>query len=576
MEFNGEAYTIQLSRRIKGRVTYDYRTDGIVIILQDGTSWNLDQPGVRNTLKIYVNQTGRVAELESKLGRCEERLNQMWSMQYADDPKIAREIVSLNKTVWELQNQIQEKEIQYEAIVAEAARIVAEHKKKRDAARAARKKAEDEKKKAEDDMARTKSRNSRLAAEANGIKTNRKKPHKKPIAGKKGGKRRGRRTRQVTKHGVADQKTCHVCDTPMGNSTETRQRILENVENGQWIVSQYENIRRWCPDCKKLLYAPIPGALPHQRFGNRALAMMAFLKMMGVSFRKIELIFLVFYGVHISKKTIQEAVRTVSRTLKPQYHAIQDVILKGSNVNGDETSWSVCGIPYWVWVIVGADAVWFNIQEGRGMKEAKAMLPGYDGTVNSDSWSPWNHVGKLHQKCHLHYKRDLKKTLKENSSPEFAKFAAKLRQILWDSHESRLGYDSGDDPKTRRRKQRNLLRRLRYLLDKPYTDPDCKRYFKRLRREFYHLFCFVIEGVDWHNNTAERAVRCFVLLRHVMHGNRSDFDHHTYAILLSIIGTSMMRNVNPLEYMITAMSKPKGSPVELPKPGPDTVLDTVA
>ena len=60
-----------------------------------------------------------------------------------------------------------------------------------------------------------------------------------------------------------------------------------------------------------------------------------------------------------------------------------------------------------------------------------------------------------------------------------------------------------------------------------------------------------------------------------MHGNHSDFDHHTYAILLSIIGTCMMRNVNPLEYMITAMSKPKGSPVELPKPGPDTVLDTV-
>ena len=55
MEFTGKSYIIQMSWRVKGKVTYDYRTDGIVTILQDGTSWNLDQPGVRNTLKIHVN-----------------------------------------------------------------------------------------------------------------------------------------------------------------------------------------------------------------------------------------------------------------------------------------------------------------------------------------------------------------------------------------------------------------------------------------------------------------------------------------------------------------------------------------
>lgn len=54
MEFTGESYTIQLSRKVKGRVTYDPNMDCIVIILQDGTSWNLNQPDVRNALKIYV------------------------------------------------------------------------------------------------------------------------------------------------------------------------------------------------------------------------------------------------------------------------------------------------------------------------------------------------------------------------------------------------------------------------------------------------------------------------------------------------------------------------------------------
>ena len=50
------------------------------------------------------------------------------------------------------------------------------------------------------------------------------------------------------------------------------------------------------------------------------------------------------------------------------------------------------------------------------------------------------------------------------------------------------------------------MRRLAYLMEKDYTDKDCKRFLKRLRREFYHLFSHVIYGIDWHNSKAERAV----------------------------------------------------------------------
>ena len=63
---------------------------------------------------------------------------------------------------------------------------------------------------------------------------------------------------------------------------------------------------------------------------------------------------------------------------------------------------------------------------------------------------------------------------------------------------------------------------------------------------------------------AERAIRCFVLLWRVRYGHHSESDHETYATLLSIIGTCMMRNVNPLEYIVTSLSKPAGSPAVLP------------
>ena len=196
---------------------------------------------------------------------------------------------------------------------------------------------------------------------------------------------------------------------------------------------------------------------------------------------------------------------------------------------------------------------------------SKKMLEEFVGMVTSDSWPAWNHVGTEHQKCHLHYKMDINTTMEENKGAEFQAFAKKLIQILWDSHTKEKGHDPDDDLQTKERKRRNLMRRLAYLMNKDYADGDCKRYLKRLRREFYHLFSHVL---DWHNNKAERAVRCFVLLRHVMFSNRTELDADTYAKLLSIIGTYTMRGVNPLEYMVEAMSQPYGSPVELPRPPP--------
>ena len=60
----------------------------------------------------------------------------------------------------------------------------------------------------------------------------------------------------------------------------------------------------------------------------------------------------------------------MASTLRPRYLAIQDRILEGSHVNGDETSWPVMGLSYWVWCIVGTDAVWFSIQ-GEGLRRGQ-------------------------------------------------------------------------------------------------------------------------------------------------------------------------------------------------------------
>ena len=329
VESGEEGYTIRLSRHVKGRVTYDPRTGRIVIILPDTTQWRQNPDGRwgRRALGMHVNMMEKLHEARQQVHWLEGEIRRLQSLAaLPDDPRqreAARQLASLSRQAYEQQNTIQHLEWLYMSAVSKAGRVMDGHGDQ--LKRAKREKAEDAKKKADrtvakmsdtlqkqdEEMKAIKRRNSRLAAEANKIKTGKRKKYKTPAAGKKGGNRETHRCMPVTKHRAADQHACHVCRTRLGNATETRPRILEDMELGRWEVIRYDVTRRWCPGCKRL-QSTIPGAGPKQRFGNRALAMLSFLKMIGVSLRKIEMVFMVFYMVHISKKAIQEAVRTVS------------------------------------------------------------------------------------------------------------------------------------------------------------------------------------------------------------------------------------------------------------------------
>lgn len=306
MEFDKDGYTIRLSRRLRCRVTYHPDTKEIVLILPNDIQCRLDEKHEMALLKMYAADTDHAAEqleyTKDRLQRAEKSLAQSWYAQSCMDTELALENARLSRAVWELQNQIQEMEMRHHAMGAEAHRIIIDDQERLKRARDARKKSEEEKKSAEErhqetakklqetkeEMKQTKRRNSRLAAEANNIKAKYK--YKTPIAGKRGGKHKKRIAPAITTYEVADQTHCHMCSTKMGPVTERRRRILETIQNGTYSVIEYDVTRRWCRGCKKLIYTPIPDALPKQRFGNRMIAMISFLKMIGVSFRKIQMI----------------------------------------------------------------------------------------------------------------------------------------------------------------------------------------------------------------------------------------------------------------------------------------------
>jgi hypothetical protein len=197
----------------------------------------------------------------------------------------------------------------------------------------------------------------------------------------------------------------------------------------------------------------------------------------------------------------------------------------------------------------------YEVAKSRGKDVPKKVLGEYGGTVISDSWGAWNHIGVRWQRCLVHYLRELKDTLKYKSpEAEFAPFAKKLGRILGDA--IRTAEES--DPAERLRAKARLEARVDALIAS-YSSSDeknCVRFLKRLRREKGMLFTFLEQdGVDWNNNAAERALRSSVVIRKITYGSQSGEGAHAHAVLMSIRETCALRKQNFFDYAMGYLSK---------------------
>ena len=141
-------------------------------------------------------------------------------------------------------------------------------------------------------------------------------------------------------------------------------------------------------------------------------------------------------------------------------------------------------------------------------------------------------------------------TLEKNKTKEFKAYFDELHDIfksaikLWEDHD----HKGAQIPESKIQK---LQKRIDKLAARTYEEKDCKRYTKRLRREGQFLLTFLKhDDVPYHNNTSERALRIFALMRKITYGSRSRRGIKTTEILATVYATCEMRGVNPCEFMI--------------------------
>jgi transposase len=351
---------------------------------------------------------------------------------------------------------------------------------------------------------------------------------------------------------------CPDCGGPLNRCTETRTRYIEDIPVIQPVVTEHTIHRDWCPQCAKKVEPKITAALPGSTFGNRLLALTAWLHYgLGNTLSQIVEVFNFHLQMRVTAGGLLQMWQRLAEILHPWYEQIQREALGSAVLHGDESGWRVNGKTHWLWCFANESLSYFMIDRSRGHPAlAKFFQEEFGGVLVTDFWGAYNAVAcTLRQTCLVHLLRELEHTEKYKSPrgdwPEFVK---KLRRLLGDAIRLwRRKEELPPDAFASRRER--MTQRLDELLAGAWQDRHARRLLKRLRRHRGDLFTFLDQaGVPFDNNLAERAIRPAVIIRKNSYGNRSDQGADMQAMLMSIFFTLKKRGRNPIQEIQAALT----------------------
>jgi hypothetical protein len=146
-------------------------------------------------------------------------------------------------------------------------------------------------------------------------------------------------------------------------------------------------------------------------------------------------------------------------------------------------------------------------------------------------------------------------------------FCSELKMVLkqttdvWNQHrEGTVG--RGDLAQTKGR----VIPKMIELLLLPLEHEDTQRLRNRIIRHNQELFIFLDNpSVEPTNNRAERQLRPMVIIRKLTFGNRSDLGASNEAVVMSVVETGVLNNVEPLDIFRALSVKPVTSFTQFPR-----------
>ena len=308
------------------------------------------------------------------------------------------------------------------------------------------------------------------------------------------------------------------------------------------------------------------------QLGPEALTLAAILnKQMGLSLGHTRQVLSYGFGLEASRGGLCRALARLAGRAEPTYTGLVEAA-RQSAVNGvDETGWKVGGRLQWLHVAVSAQVTVYAILPGRGYQQSAVILgESYDGFLVHDGWAPYYRFPlAFHQSCVSHLLRRCRE-MAQIASPVAAAFPLAIQDLLQTGLQLRDRYAQGEISEHGLRSATGRVEaKLDRMLEIHYRDPANRRLARHLAHErlwlFTFLYCF---GLDATNNAAERAIRGMVIARKVWGGNRTWEGAHTQQVLVSVLRTCWQQGKDAFTRVVSLLRAPQSVTLDI-VPGAD-------
>jgi transposase len=354
-------------------------------------------------------------------------------------------------------------------------------------------------------------------------KAEEKKPRKKREAKHNHGRARAVPT-QIVEHRIV---TCPDCHLRLGGISLARVREVIDLPPPPPVeVIHHRIFKGWCAQCQKWQEAPVDlsgEVLGQGRLGGRLASLMATLRTrMRLPIRQIRELLLTLYGAEVSVGEIVEILHRIKIHAQPVLDDLQAQIRASPAVQADETGWREDGLNGYIWSVSTPTLRYYEYHHSRAGDIVKRLLgEAFAGVLGSDFYAGYNSHQGLHQRCWVHFLRDIHDLKKKCPQDEaLLTWATQVKAVYdeavdWVTHGSDPALSPRQLQQVRVAQQHAFEQRL-WALCQPFVLQEVPQQTlcKRVENFLPELFVFVaIPEVPAHNNLAERSVRPLVIAR---------------------------------------------------------------
>ena len=367
------------------------------------------------------------------------------------------------------------------------------------------------------------------------------------------------------------------CDR-LSPSKKTTERLLVDLtftpHGVRKSIAKYWAYKGHCPTCRRDRVPPNFSTQGRpQFFGVGFKVWLTYLRVaLRLPYGTIHMIVQDMFNEDISDPLIIQCLQEVARYHSHTEKTIFDHLLESPYIHVDETQVNIDDVNQYIWVFTDGKHVIFKYTETREADFLHEFLDDYPGILISDFFPGYDSLKCRHQKCLVHIIRDMNNDLWASPfDSEYAAFVVEVKNLIVPIMETIQSYGLKKRHLSKFTSRIDIFYKS-VIEQKHYSSELCAKYQQRFLRYRKSLFTFLeYDGIPWHNNTAESAIRHLPLQQRVS-GVFHASVMREYLILLGVKQTCRFQEKSFLKFLLSGeqdvdkfRDSSKNTPVSFPE-----------